>query len=208
VTALERRQEVVSAVTHGVGLVASVIGGGMLLALAAGSADALRIASTAVFATTLVLLYGASTLYHAARSGHLRARLRMLDHCAIYLLIAGSYTPFALVGLRGGWGWSLLGVAWGLAVVGVVFKLLFIGRFHFLSTATYVAMGWMSLLAIGPMMRHLDPATLGWLLAGGIVYTAGTWFYHRDTLPYNHGIWHLFVIGGSVCHAIAVATLL
>ncbi|TVP42404.1 MAG: hemolysin III family protein [Gemmatimonadales bacterium] len=207
-TGFERRQEVVSALTHGLGLVASVIGGGILLTLAAGSADAWRIASTAVFATTMVLLYAASTLYHAARSGHLRARLRMLDHCAIYLLIAGSYTPFALVGLRGGWGWSLFGVAWGLAVVGVVFKLFFIGRFHFLSTATYVAMGWMSLLAIGPMLRHLDPSTLMWLLAGGVIYTAGTWFYHRDAIPYNHGIWHLFVIGGSICHAVAVATLL
>jgi hemolysin III len=204
----ERRQEVVSALTHGVGLVASVVGGVILLTLAVGSADTWRIATTAVFATTLVLLYAASTLYHAARSGHLRARLRLLDHCAIYLLIAGSYTPFALVGLRGGWGWSLFGVAWGLAVVGVVFKLLFIGRFHFLSTATYVAMGWMSLLAVGPMMRNLDPSTLVLLLAGGIVYTAGTWFYHQDRIPYNHGIWHLFVMGGSVCHAAAVATLL
>jgi len=207
-TAFERRQEAVSALTHGVGLVASVIGGAVLLTLAVGSADAWRIASTAVFATTLVLLYAASTLYHAARSGHLRSRLRLLDHCAIYLLIAGSYTPFALVGLRGGWGWSLFGVAWGLAVVGVVFKLLFIGRFHFLSTATYVAMGWLSLLAIGPMMRHLDATTLALLLAGGVVYTAGTWFYHRERIPYNHGIWHLFVMGGSVCHALAVATLL
>jgi len=207
-TAFERRQEVVSALTHGVGLVASVVGGVILLTLAAGTSDAWRVASTAVFATTLVLLYGASTLYHAARSGHLRARLRKLDHCAIYLLIAGSYTPFALIGLRGGWGWSLFGVAWGLAVIGVVFKLLFIGRLHFLSTATYVAMGWLAVVPAGPMIRSLEPATLMLLLAGGIVYTAGTWFYHRESIPYNHGIWHLFVIGGSVCHALAVATLL
>lgn len=207
-TASERRQEVVSALTHGVGLVASVVGGGILLTLALGSADAWRVASTAVFATTLVLLYGASTLYHAARSGHLRARLKILDHCAIYLLIAGSYTPFALVGLRGGWGWSLFGVAWGLALVGVVFKLLYIGRFHFLSTATYVALGWMALVAAAPMIRQLEPVTLVLLLAGGVVYTAGTWFYHNDRIPYNHGIWHLFVMGGSVCHALAVATLL
>jgi hemolysin III len=207
-TPFERRQELVSALTHGVGLIASVIGGVMLLILAAGSADAWRFASTAVFATTLVLLYAASTLYHAARTGHLRARLRVFDHCAIYLLIAGSYTPFALVGLRGGWGWSLFGVIWGLAVVGIVFKLLFIGRFHFLSTATYVAMGWMAVAAAGPMMRHLDPATLGLLVGGGVVYTAGTWFYHQDRIPYNHGIWHLFVMGGSICHALAIATLL
>jgi hemolysin III len=207
-TSFERRQEVVSALTHGVGLVASVVGGAILLTLAVGSADAWRIASTAVFATTLVLLYAASTLYHAARSGHLRARLRMFDHCAIYLLIAGSYTPFALVGLRGGWGWSLFGVAWGLAVVGIVFKLLFIGRFHYVSTATYVAMGWVAVFAAGPMIRLLEPTTLALIVAGGIVYTAGTWFYHQDRIPYNHGIWHLFVMGGSVCHALAVATLL
>ncbi len=207
-TPAERRQELASALTHGLGLVASVIGGMVLLVLAVGSADAWRIASTAVFATTLVLLYGASTLYHAARSGHLRARLQLLDHCAIYLLIAGSYTPFALVGLRGGWGWSLFGAAWGLAVVGIVFKLLYIGRFQYISTATYIGMGWMALLVAVPMVRLLEPVTLAWIVAGGLIYTAGTWFYHRERIPYNHAIWHLFVIGGSVCHGIAVATQL
>lgn len=205
---LDRAGEVASAVTHGIGLVASVVGGTALLVLAAGSADAWRIVSTALFCTTLVLLYAASTLYHAARSGHLRARLKLLDHCAIYLLIAGSYTPFALVGLRGGWGWSLFGVVWGLAVVGIVFKILFIGRFHYLSTAAYVAMGWMALVAAPAMVRYLEPVTLAWLVAGGVVYTAGTWFYHNRRLRWGHPIWHLFVIGGSVCHGIAVATLL
>lgn len=206
--ALDRVDEMASAVTHGIGLVASVVGGAVLLILAVGSADAWRVASTALFCTTLVLLYAASTLYHAARSGHLRARLKLLDHCAIYLLIAGSYTPFALVGLRGGWGWSLFGVVWGLAVVGIVFKILFIGRFQYLSTAAYVAMGWLALVATPAMLRYLEPATLAWLVAGGVIYTAGTWFYLNRRLRFSHPIWHLFVIGGSVCHGIAVATLL
>jgi hemolysin III len=203
-----RKEEWANALTHGFGLLASVIGGILLLTLAVGSADAWRVASTAIFATTLVLLYTASTLYHAVQSGHLKGRLKLLDHSAIYLLIAGSYTPFTLVGLRGGWGWSLFGVVWALALVGVVFKLLYVGRFQFLSTATYVGMGWLALVAIHPMRLHLGDVTLAWIVAGGIFYTAGTLFYHNRRIPYHHAIWHLFVMGGSLCHGIAVATQL
>jgi hemolysin III len=205
---LDPRQERANALTHGAGLVASVIGSVVLLAMAVGSADAWRIGSTAVFGATLVLLYAASTLYHASRSGHLRARFKLLDHCAIYLLIAGTYTPFALVGLRGGWGWSLFGVAWGLAVAGIVFKVFLIGRFRIFSTLTYLGMGWVAVLALGPMWEQLGPATLVWIVAGGLAYTAGIWFYLDRRIPYNHAIWHLFVMGGSACHAVAVATQL
>jgi hemolysin III len=130
----------------------------------------------------------------------------VLDHCAIYLLIAGSYTPMALVGLRGGWGWSLFTVAWTLAAAGTVFKLFFTGRFPRLSTATYIGMGWLAVVAIGPMVQRLSPATLAWIVAGGVTYTAGTVFYHSRRIPYAHAIWHLFVIGGSACHFAAVLT--
>jgi hemolysin III len=207
-TLSERREELANALTHGVGLAASLVGAAVLVLLAVTSADLWRIVSTAIFGTTLVTLYVASTLYHAVRSRDLKARLKVLDHCAIHLLIAGSYTPFALVGLRGGLGWSLFGVIWALAVAGIVFKLFFTGRFRLLSTAIYLGMGWLAILAIGPMIRSLDPATLGWIVAGGVFYTAGTWFYHSRRIPFSHAIWHLFVVGGSGCHVLAVGTQL
>ena len=203
-----RREELASALTHGAGAVASAVGAVVLIALSAIGGDPWRIVGTAVFSATLVLLYTASTLYHASRRPEARARLKVFDHCAIYLLIAGTYTPFTLVGLRGSWGWSLFGVVWGLAVAGVVFKLFFTGRFPRLSTAIYVGMGWMVVVAVGPMTRLLSPETLAWLVAGGLTYTVGTLFYHSRRIPYAHAIWHLFVLGGSVCHFAAVMTQL
>lgn len=201
----ERREELASALTHGVGAVAALVGAVVLVVLAALRSDTLGLVGTAVFSATLVLLYTASTLYHAARKPTTRARLKVFDHCAIYLLIAGTYTPFMLVGLRGGWGWSLFGAAWAMAVAGVVFKLFFIGRFPRVSTALYLAMGWMIVVAAGPMMQRLSTAVLAWLVAGGVAYTAGTVFYHSRRIPYAHAIWHLFVLAGSVCHFVAVA---
>ena len=199
------RWELVNALTHGAGVVAGLAGGVVLIVFAALYGDVTKVVSSAVFAATLVLLYTASTLYHAARRPSLKARLKVFDHCAIYLLIAGTYTPFTLVGLRGGWGWSLFGVAWGLAVAGVVFKLFFTGRFPRVSTAIYVGMGWMAVIAIQPMLERLSVATLAWLVAGGLAYTAGTVFYHNRR-PYAHAVWHLFVLAGSVCHFAAVMT--
>lgn len=199
------RWELVNALTHGAGAVASVAGGAVLIVLAAVYGDVWGVVSSAVFSATLVLLYTASTVYHAVTRPALKAKLKVFDHSAIYLLIAGTYTPFMLVGLRGGWGWSLFGVVWGLAVAGVVFKLFFTGRFARLSTAIYVGMGWMALIAIVPMLERLSPATLAWMVAGGVTYTAGTVFYHSRK-PYAHAVWHLFVLGGSVCHFVAVMT--
>ncbi|HEX2081454.1 MAG TPA: hemolysin III family protein [Longimicrobium sp.] len=199
------RWELANALTHAAGVVAALAGAVVLLVAAARHGGAREIASSAVFAATLVLLYAASTLYHLACTPRVKERLKVFDHCAIYLLIAGTYTPFTLIGLRGGWGWSLFGVAWGLAVAGVVFKLFFTGRFPRLSTAIYVGMGWMVLVAVGPMLDRLSPATLGWLLAGGLAYTGGTFFYHNRR-PYAHAVWHLFVLAGSVCHYAAVMT--
>ena len=151
-----------------------------------------------------MLLYLASTLYHSFQQPVLKRRLKVFDHCAIYLLIAGTYTPFTLVGLRGTVGWSLFAAIWTLALAGVVFKLFFTGRFRKLSTLIYVAMGWLVLVAIKPVLGALDSWTFGWLVAGGVFYTLGTVFYHRESIPYAHAIWHVFCIAGSVCHYLAV----
>jgi hemolysin III len=187
-----------------VGVLAAIVGGALLITLSSMQGDPWKIVGAAIFTATLILLYTASTLYHAARSPSLKVRMKVLDHASIYLLIAGTYTPFTLVGLRGAWGWSLFGVIWALAVAGVIFKLFAAGRFRLVSTGIYVGMGWLVLIAIGPMLRQLDPAIIAWLVAGGVAYTSGTVFYHNRRVPYSHAVWHGFVMAGSVCHGVAV----
>jgi hemolysin III len=201
---LPARDELWNALTHGIGLIASLIGGAILITLAAVVGDAHRLIGASVFSATLVLLYGASTLYHAVSHQVAKARLKVADHCAIFLLIAGTYTPLTLVPLRGPWGWTLFGLAWGIAALGIVFKLFFTGRFKLASTLLYLALGWMVVIAYRPMMQALPTATLVWLLAGGLSYTAGAVFYMSRRIPYAHGIWHLFVLGGSACHFAAI----
>ena len=203
-TAAEIRAEIASAVTHGLGAVAALAGGAVLITLTALHGDAWQLGASIVFGVTLLLLYTASTLYHAIQHPVAKGRLKVFDHCAIYLLIAGTYTPFTLIGLRGPWGWGLFIAIWSLALCGVIFKLFYTGRFKRLSTFIYIAMGWLIIVAIKPMLNSLDAWTLGWLLAGGVFYTLGTYFYHRESIPYSHAIWHLFVIAGSVCHFVAV----
>lgn len=190
------------------GVLAALLGGTSLIVLASLRGDVWRIVGAVVFVVTLVTLYTASTAYHAARTERIKRRLKIFDHCAIYLLIAGSYTPFLLNDLRGPWGWSLFGVIWGLAVAGVTFKFFFTGRFPLVSTSVYLLMGWLVLVAAVPMLRSMQLTTLAWLGAGGIAYTAGTPFYHAVRMRYAHAVWHVFVLAGSVCHAIAVATQL
>lgn len=197
-------EELVNALTHGLGAVAALAGGAVLITLAALHGDAWQLAGAIVFGVCLLLLYVASTLYHAVVHPQAKARLKVVDHCAIYLLIAGTYTPFTLIGLRGPWGWGLFAAIWTLALAGVVFKLFFTGRFKRLSTFIYIAMGWLVLVAVKPLLGALDGWTLGWLFAGGACYTLGTVFYHRPSLRYSHAIWHLFVVAGSVCHYVAV----
>lgn len=204
----EHREEVANAVTHGIGAILSIGAGAVLISLLAMQAGAREIISAAVFVVTLVQLYTASTLYHLARDPVQKARLKILDHCAIFLLIAGTYTPFTVAAMRGGWGWSLFGVIWGLALFGVILKLFFTGRFRFLSTATYVGMGWLIVVAFVPLTEALTPSALAWLIAGGVLYTAGTLSYLAHHLPYSHAIWHLFVLGGSICHFSAVTAQL
>lgn len=203
---ITQREEAANVITHGFGIIASIVGGVTLITLAVLFGDPWRLISAAVYSASLLLLYTASTVYHAAQNQFTKARLEIFDHCAIFVLIAGTYTPFTLVSLRGNWGWSLFGVIWGLATAGVIWKLFFTRRFHFVSTLIYVAMGWLVLVAVGPMVRALPVETLLLLVAGGITYTAGTFFYHNQRIPYAHAIWHLFVLGGSACHFAAIAT--
>ncbi|MEJ2206819.1 MAG: hemolysin III family protein [Gemmatimonadota bacterium] len=201
-------EEAANTLTHGVGVLAALTAAATLVPLAATRGSAGQIVGTSIFTVTLVALYSASTAYHAASTPRWKARLKVVDHAAIYLLIAGTYTPFTLGVLGGGWGWSLFGVTWGLAVAGVVFKLFTAGRFNAVSTVLYVAMGWLVLVAAGPLARQLTTTTLAWLLAGGLAYTAGTAFYLARHLRFGHAIWHLFVLTGSLCHAVAVVTIL
>jgi len=197
-------EEIANAITHGIGLLLSIGGGISLITLAARQASTREIISATVFATTLVVMYVASTLYHAIHHPRAKRNLKVFDHCAIFLLIAGTYTPFTIVALKGTLGWSLFGIVWGLAALGIVFKLFFTGKMRLLSTITYVLMGWIAIVAVVPISRALQPAALYWLIAGGIAYTAGTLFYHNQRIPYSHAIWHVFVLAGSVSHFIAI----
>ena len=197
-------EEIANSVSHGIGLLASLAAFPFLVVAASQRGDAAGIVGASVFAATLVLLYFTSTMYHALPRLRAKRVFRILDHGAIYLLIAGTYTPFTLGVLRGAWGWTLFGLQWGLAVLGIILKS--VGGIHYakLSVAVYLAMGWLVLVAIGPLMDHVPPWGLFWLVAGGIAYTVGVVFYALERLRYFHFIWHLFVIAGSACHFIAV----
>jgi hemolysin III len=197
-------EEIANAVTHGVGLVASILAIPILLGAAAAGGDTGLFVATAIFAATLVLLYATSTLYHALPPSRAKRICRVLDHSAIYLLIAGTYTPFAVGILRGGWGWGLLGVIWVLAVLGILFKAFGGLRFPRLSTFLYLGMGWLAVLVLRPLAAALPWTGLAWIVGGGLLYTAGVVFYVWERPRYSHMIWHLFVLGGSVCHFVAV----
>ena len=189
---------------HTVGAALAAIGGTLLIIQAARSGDAWKIVSCSIYAATLLALYLTSTLYHSLR-GRAKDVLRQLDYCAIYLLIAGSYTPFTLVSLRGPWGWSLFGVVWGLAAIGIVQELLFAKGARLLSLLIYVAMGWVGVIGASPLIDALGWDGFMWLAIGGLVYTLGIAFFVTDhKWRYGHGVWHLFVLGGSACHFGAV----
>jgi hemolysin III len=197
-------EEIANSITHGAGLVASVGAAALLLFIVAQHHDPLWLAADAVYACSLVVLYASSTLYHAIPNRRAKRVFRTMDHSAIYVLIAGTYTPFALLNLRGPWGWTLCAVVWGLAVIGVVFTALIRHRLSRATTVIYVAMGWLGVVVAKPAFDHLSAWAIIWLVGGGLLYTAGTIFYAWERLRYGHAVWHVFVLGGSICHYIAI----
>ncbi|MDT8070204.1 MAG: hemolysin III family protein [Terriglobia bacterium] len=194
---------VANSVTHGVGA-ALALAGAVVLTVTVAGGTARQVASCAVFGCTLVLVYLSSTLYHSLVRTRARHVLRIIDHSAIYLLIAGTYTPFALVSLRGRLGWLLFGTVWGLAVLGIVFKSFAIERFAIASVVVYVGMGWLGVFVMHPLVHALTWHGISWILLGGLLYTAGIVFFAFDRLSYFHALWHLFVLAGSTCHYFAV----
>lgn len=200
-----REEEIANSVSHGIGLVAALVGTPFLIMRAAQYEDTGFIVGVSLFATTMILLYLASTLYHALPRGKGKRVFKMIEHSAIFLLIAGTYTPFSLGVLRGAWGWSLIGVIWSLAAIGVAMKASDKMHNPIISTSLYLLMGWLILVAIYPMYTRLPSSGLLWLVAGGVAYTIGVFFFATDSrLRYGHFIWHLFVMGGTTCHYFAV----
>ncbi len=197
-------EEIANSVSHGIGLLAALAASPVLVMAALQRGDAAGIVGASVFATTLVLLYLTSTLFHAFAENRAKRVFQILDHAAIYFLIAGTYTPFTLGVLRGGWGWTLFGLVWGLAVVGTVLKSLGGVRYTTVSTWVYLAMGWSILIAADTAWTLIPGWGIIWLFAGGIAYTAGAVFFMKERIRYFHFVWHLFVLAGSACHFIAV----
>lgn len=200
-----RGEEIANSLSHGLGLLAAVVGAPFLIQHAARHGDAWFIVGASIFAATMVLLYLASTLYHALPAGRAKRVFRVIDHSAIFLLIAGTYTPFTLGVLRGAWGWTLLGLLWGIAVAGVTLKALNRLTHPILTTSLYLLMGWLVVIVIHPLSERVPGSGLLWLVAGGLAYTAGVAFFAFDSrLRYGHFIWHLFVMSGTACHYFAV----
>lgn len=199
------REEFVNSVTHGLGLLMSVVGLIVLICLAAAEGDPRKGVAYGIFGGSMVLLYAASTLYHSISHPKVKHAMRIFDHCAIYVLIAGTYTPFMAINFGGTWiGWTYLIVIWGLAIAGISVKAFHLHHSPWFVASIYVAMGWLGALAIKPALTAVPAGGLAWLFAGGIVYTVGVLFYAFEKLPYSHGIWHGFVMGGTTCHYIAV----
>lgn len=200
-----RAEEMANAISHGIALLGSIAAIPILIVGAVRDGGAAAVVGASIFGACMLLLYSASTIYHALSAGRAKRVFLILDHCAIYLLIAGTYTPFTLGVLYGSWGWSLFGVVWGLAVAGILFKTILGTRYKRLSTFLYVSMGWLVIIAAQPLLASVPTPGLLWLLAGGLFYTAGVIFFIVDgRLRYAHFVWHLFVVSGSFCHFVAV----
>lgn len=190
--------------THSIGLILSLIGFIFLIHYPLQENDHWKLLNFSVYGTSLILLYAASSCYHGLPISKLKRLFQTLDHCAIYLLIAGSYTPFTMLVLGETWGWALFSLAWSLAGVGIILKTFFRHRFKIISTALYLLMGWLIVIAAEPLIERLHPVSLNWLIAGGLFYTTGVIFYVLDKRRFFHAIWHLFVLSGSACHYFAI----
>jgi len=200
-TPIEEKTNIIS---HAIGLVLSIVALVLLVTYASLHGSILHIVSFSIFGASLIILYAASTFYHSTQKPELRNRLRVFDHASIYVLIAGSYTPFTLVTLNGPLGWSILGVSWGLALTGIILKLFLTGKYKLISTLMYVFMGWIIVFAIKPVINNLSSEGLFWLVAGGMAYTIGAILYSIKKIKFNHAIFHMFVLVGSICHFVSV----
>ncbi len=203
-TFYDTKEEKINVISHFVGLLLSIAALALLVVKASLMGNVWHIVSFSVYGLSLIVLYLASTLYHNSKNPIKRAKLNIFDHAAIYVLIAGSYTPFTLVTLNGTVGWVLFGLTWGAALAGVVFKIFFIGKFDKLSTVMYVLMGWMVVFAMKPLYENLSPQGLFWLIMGGVFYTVGAVFYAQNKLKFNHAIFHIFVLLGSASHFVSI----
>lgn len=199
-----RGEEIANSITHGIGTVLSVLGAVVLLVRASTSGTIAHLVSVSVYGMCLMVLHLASTLYHGLTAPRAKHVFRFLDHCSIYLLIAGTYTPFMVLSLRGPWGWTMLVIIWVLAILGILYQKFFLGRYKKLSVVGYLAMGWLVVFAARQVWLRVPHGALAWVAAGGALYTLGILFYGWKRLPYHHAIWHLFVIAGSTCHYFAI----
>jgi hemolysin III len=197
-------EEAINVSSHALGFVLSIIALGALLLHTVPGGDLLEIVSVTIFGCSLVIAYGASTVYHSSRSPLRRSRLRIMDHASIYVLIAGTYTPFVLIVLQGSIGWTIFGISWGMAIVGITLKVFFTGRYRLLSTLMYLFMGWLIVFAIVPLLENMPVMGMRWLVAGGLAYTFGAILYAIRKIPLNHAIFHIFTMVGSFCHFVAV----
>jgi hemolysin III len=197
-------EEIASSIIHGLGAGLAAAALAILVVFAARLGDPWRVVSFSIYGATLVLLYSASTLYHALTPARAKHLFRIFDHAAIYLLIAGTYTPFLLVTLRGPWGWTLFGISWTVAILGVVQASLALDKLKIWSLVAYVVLGWLIVIVAKPLLAALPLPGILWLVGGGLCYTLGVFFYVKMRIPFNHAIWHLFVLGGSVCHFFAM----
>jgi len=203
-----QEEEITNAILHGVGLGLAIAALVVLIVFASFYGNAIYIISFTIYGSTLVLLYLSSTLYHGCINSKAKDIFQIFDHSAIYLLIAGSYTPLTLISLKGALGWTIFGIVWGIAIVGIVFKVFWVKKSIILSTIFYIIMGWIIMFAIKPLLAALTTSSIVFLLIGGSLYTLGTIFYVWRKIKYHHAIWHLFVLGGSVCHFFTILFLL
>ncbi len=204
-TSYTLKQELANSISHGFGILFGIVCMPILIATAAQTGSKAAVAGTAIYGFSFIMVYTFSTLYHGFQQPEVKRVMKIIDHISIYFLIAGSYTPFTLIGLREHGGWWLFGIVWILALAGVIFKLYYTGRFKLVSTLIYIGMGWMVIFAIKPMLQNIDMTTLIWLFTGGLFYTLGTVFYMSKKIRYTHTIWHVFVMLGSASHFVAIS---